>query len=146
MDCSPPDSSVHGILQAGILQWVAMPSSRGSSWPRNQFQISLCLLCWQVGSLPVAPPGKPIFLHIYVYFYAYIQIYIKYKFICNGERVCKPDARVDRGGQFKDQNGDVLPLDLPTNKMQLCNLTLNSNKEIRKATQGCKHGYPCLSC
>ena len=31
MDCSPPDSSVHGILQARILEWVAMPSSRGSS-------------------------------------------------------------------------------------------------------------------
>ena len=31
MDCSPPGSSVHGILQAGILEWVAMPSSRGSS-------------------------------------------------------------------------------------------------------------------
>ena len=33
MDCSPPDSSVHGILQARILEWVATPSSRGSSWP-----------------------------------------------------------------------------------------------------------------
>ena len=31
MDCSPPGSSVHGILQARILEWVAMPSSRGSS-------------------------------------------------------------------------------------------------------------------
>ena len=31
MDCSPPDSSVHGILQAGMLEWVAMPSFRGSS-------------------------------------------------------------------------------------------------------------------
>ena len=31
MDCSPPGSSVHGILQSGILEWVAMPSSRGSS-------------------------------------------------------------------------------------------------------------------
>ena len=28
MDCNPPGSSVHGILQAGILEWVAMPSSR----------------------------------------------------------------------------------------------------------------------
>ena len=36
MDCSPPGSSVHGILQARILGWVAMPSSRGSSWPRDQ--------------------------------------------------------------------------------------------------------------
>ena len=31
MDCSPPDPSVHGILQARILDWSAMPSSRGSS-------------------------------------------------------------------------------------------------------------------
>ena len=29
MDCCPPGSSVHGILQAGILEWVAMPSARG---------------------------------------------------------------------------------------------------------------------
>ena len=36
MDCNLPGSSVHGILQARILEWVAMPSSRGSSWPRNQ--------------------------------------------------------------------------------------------------------------
>ena len=34
MDCSPPGSSVHGILQARILEWVAMPSSRACSWPR----------------------------------------------------------------------------------------------------------------
>ena len=33
MDCSPPGSSVHGILQARILEWVAMPSTRGSSQP-----------------------------------------------------------------------------------------------------------------
>ena len=31
VDCTPPGSSVHGILQAGILEWVAMPCSRGSS-------------------------------------------------------------------------------------------------------------------
>ena len=36
MDCSPPGSSVHGILQARILEWVAMPSSRGSYQPRDQ--------------------------------------------------------------------------------------------------------------
>ena len=40
MDCSPPGSSVHGILQARILEWVAMPSSRGSSWPRDGTQVS----------------------------------------------------------------------------------------------------------
>ena len=36
MDCSPPGSSVHETLQASVLEWVAMPSSRGSSQPRNQ--------------------------------------------------------------------------------------------------------------
>ena len=35
LGCSPPGSSVHGIPQARILEWVAMPSSRGSSQPRN---------------------------------------------------------------------------------------------------------------
>ena len=35
MDCSPPGSSVHGILEAWILKWVAIPFSRGSSWPRD---------------------------------------------------------------------------------------------------------------
>ena len=36
MDCSPPDSSVHGILQARILEWVAMPFSKGSSPPETE--------------------------------------------------------------------------------------------------------------
>ena len=40
MVCSPPGSSVHGILQARILEWVAIPFSRGSSWPRGQTQVS----------------------------------------------------------------------------------------------------------
>ena len=40
LDCSPPGSSVHGILQARILEWVAMPSSRGSSQLRDQTQVS----------------------------------------------------------------------------------------------------------
>ena len=49
MDCSLPGSSVHGILQARILEWVAMPSSRGSSGPRNQNPNLLCLLlCRQI--------------------------------------------------------------------------------------------------
>ena len=38
MDCSPPGSSVHGISQARILQWVAISFSRGSSWLRDQTQ------------------------------------------------------------------------------------------------------------
>ena len=40
MDCSPPGSSVHGIIPARILGWVAMPSSRGSSQSRDRTHIS----------------------------------------------------------------------------------------------------------
>ena len=66
IDCNPPGSSVRGILQARILEWVAISCSRGSSWPRDWTHIShICLLCgvigsWQVGSLQLAPPGKPV--------------------------------------------------------------------------------------
>ena len=40
MDCSPADPSVHRILSAQILEWVAISSSRGSSWPRDRTHIS----------------------------------------------------------------------------------------------------------
>ena len=40
MDCSPPGSSIHRILQAAILEWVAISFSRGSSQPRDQTQVS----------------------------------------------------------------------------------------------------------
>ena len=40
MDCSPPNSSIHGILQARILEWVAISISRGSSRPRDWTQVS----------------------------------------------------------------------------------------------------------
>ena len=47
MDCSPPGSFVHGIFQARILEWVAIPFSRGSSHPRNQTPGSL-LYCRRI--------------------------------------------------------------------------------------------------
>ena len=45
MDCNPPGSSAHGISQVRILEWVAISFSRGSSWPRNQTQVS-CIGRW----------------------------------------------------------------------------------------------------
>ena len=55
VDCSPPGSSVHGILQARILEWVVIPLSKGSSQPRDRTQVSVL---W-ADSLPSEPPGKP---------------------------------------------------------------------------------------
>jgi len=57
MDCNLPGSSVHGIVQAKILEWIAMPSSRGIFLTQGSNPCLLCLLHWQTGSL--APPGKP---------------------------------------------------------------------------------------
>ena len=51
VDCSLPGSSVHGILQARILEWVAIPFSRGASQPRSP--------ALQVYSLLSQLPGKP---------------------------------------------------------------------------------------
>ena len=52
-DCSPPGSSIHGILQARILEWVAISFSRGSSQPRDWTQVSC-------NALTSEPPGKPL--------------------------------------------------------------------------------------
>ena len=38
--CNPMDYTIHGVLQARILEWVAIPSSRGSSQPRDGSQVS----------------------------------------------------------------------------------------------------------
>ena len=48
MNCSLPGSSVHGLLQARTLEWVAMPSSRGSSWPGDWTHVSYvsCIGRW----------------------------------------------------------------------------------------------------
>ena len=66
VDYSTPGYSVHRILQARIMEWDAMSSSRGSSRPRDQTHIScvycMCLLHWQVDSLPLAPPDPAITL------------------------------------------------------------------------------------
>ena len=55
MDCSPPGSSVHEILQARILEWVAILFARGSSWPSAWTWVS-CIAKW---NLPSEPPRKP---------------------------------------------------------------------------------------
>ena len=97
-DCSPPGSSVHEIFQARILEWVAMPSSRGSFWPKDQ-NCASCISCTaggfffffyfillyntalvlpyinmnlQADSLPAEPLRKPI---------SYFKGFLKYKFI-----------------------------------------------------------------
>ena len=58
MDCSPPGSSVHGVLQARILEWVAMPLPGDLRNPGIEPAL-------QVDSSPSEPPGKPIYGYMY---------------------------------------------------------------------------------
>ena len=76
MDCSPPGSSVHGISQERILEWVAMPSSRGSSLPRGSNPCLLHLLhcsgilyCWATREAHIC-----IYTHI-IFIFLSIMIY-----------------------------------------------------------------------
>ena len=85
VDCSPPGSSVHGIPQARILEWVAMPSSKGSSLTQGLNLRLLCLLYWQVDSLPLSHQGSlRIYIHmfIHIHLYACLYIHLFYVSIC----------------------------------------------------------------
>ena len=95
LDCSPPGSSVHGILQAGILEWVAISSSRESSWPRTE-PMSPSSPALAGRSLSLSHLGSTLIscnnlngnesekknvymyicIHIYICIYIYIHIYI----------------------------------------------------------------------
>ena len=62
LDCSPTGSSLHGIFQARILEWVAICYSMGSSPPRDRTCIWFsCISCiWQAVSLPLHHLGNPL--------------------------------------------------------------------------------------
>ena len=69
MNCNLPGSSVHGILQATILEWVAMSCSRGSSQPRDGTHVS-CGFCIAGGFFTTEPL---LTVHIFLlYFFEYI--------------------------------------------------------------------------
>ena len=70
MDCSSPGFSVHGILQARILEWVAISSSQGSSWPRDQTLISSPVFS---DSLLLSHLGNPSTTSIFRYFESFMS-------------------------------------------------------------------------
>ena len=84
MDCSPPGSSVHGIFQARILEWVAISYSRGSSRPRDQIQVS-CVSCISRQILYHRAIWEAPYYPIYTMLY-YIECIISY-IICR-EYIC----------------------------------------------------------
>ena len=74
VDCSPLGSSVRGISQARILEWVAIFSSRGSIVLTQRLNpCQLCLLHWQVDSFTLESPGKP-YVYTYPLFLDFLSI------------------------------------------------------------------------
>ena len=73
MDCSLPGLSVHWILQASMLKCVAIPSSRGSSWPRNQTCIS-CGSCIEGGFFYLWATGETLSPYNTIYLYLIAQL------------------------------------------------------------------------
>ena len=61
MDRGPPGSSVHGMLQARIMEWVAISSSRGSSWLRDQTLV-FCVSFISSQTFNTESPEKPKFM------------------------------------------------------------------------------------
>ena len=65
MDCSLPGSSIHGIFQGRVLEWVTVSFSRGSSWPRDRTRVSVSCIAggflpiWATREVPPYPWGKP---------------------------------------------------------------------------------------
>ena len=103
MDCSPPGSSVHGILQARILEWVAISFSRGSSQPKELTQVSCTAdrfltisATREASSIFVAKTKRKIMtiLHLYLYVCAYFYTYI-----------CICTERGKKGGGRKGREG-----------------------------------------
>ena len=62
MDCSLQGSSVYGILQARILEWIAIPFSRGSFWPRDQTQA-----CCIVGRFFTVWASRDAYIYVSMY-------------------------------------------------------------------------------
>ena len=86
--CSPPGSSLHRILQTRMLEWVGLPFSRGSSWPRDTTRFPTS----ESDSLPLEPPGS-------------FLIFIKSEFPRGGK-----DSSFESHCNTWDSSSNVLPV------------------------------------
>ena len=85
MGCSPPGSSVHGVSQARILEWVTMPFSRGSFQPGKNPCFLNCrwiLYCWASREAPYM--HVCIFTYLCVYMYTYVCVSVCLS-VCTGD-------------------------------------------------------------
>ena len=94
MECSLPGFSVHGILQARILEWVAISSSRGIFPTQGSNLYRLCFLHWQVDSLPLHHLGNP-------------ARALKFPFLQTGKWRLRALSNGNDGSRFKPRPNDI---------------------------------------
>ena len=88
MNCSPPGPSVHGILQARMLEWVALSSSRGSSQSQGSNLVLLFYLLWILHLWKNEAPGSPDGCSQVFYFVNHGATGFLKLFLCLREFVC----------------------------------------------------------
>ena len=81
MDCNLPTSSLHGTLQARILEWGAISSSRGSFWPRNRTCISCIVSCiagrfFTTSATWEAPDSSYLITTLFFYLIIFLCVYL----------------------------------------------------------------------
>ena len=102
MDHNLPGSSVHGIVQARILEWLAISSSRVSSWPRDQIHGA----CITGGFFTSEPPGKP---HRHVLLLLLLLSHLSCPTLCNPLDGSPPGSTVPGILQERHWNGLRFP-------------------------------------
>ena len=113
--CDPLDYTVHGILQARILEWVAFPFSRRSSQPRDRTQVSHVA----GGSLPAEPPGTPQKSSWVITNPTSFTVNYQEWLICSrgrlwavaGVQAAAPGGREGRRSSRSGSSGEILPQD-----------------------------------
>jgi len=150
LDGSLPGSSVHWILQAGILEWGAMPSSTGSSWPRDENPHLLYFLHWQASSLPLSHLGSLLCISITFFSLLLLDNIIIYKYTM----VCLSTTFIGQLGcsQF-GANMNNLAVNIQVQVLLwkyifmflgwklTCRIVRSQRRYVFSSTKGCQNSY-----
>ena len=142
MDCIPPGSSVHGISQARILEWVAISFPRTSSWPRDRTQVSCIvrkiLYHWATREAQGKYRGTNIYLTVFPFWG---------KVIFLSHTKCAPSGYSPRALQWHPMLGSFLPASSVTHTFKQGTCWIAPNKKSHKSYH-CQSQlstqHPCL--
>ena len=135
MDCSPPGSSVHRILQARILEWVAIPFSRGSSRPRNWIGVS-CIAGRYFTVWATRNHHELLVIEAEQWLWG-TWLYIFFALLCNNGKFPSEDLKIttSASSMISSEVGTISP-SWPCSG-QLSSITEQMNGSLRTQTQVC---------